>query len=156
MINEQLYRVKNAVVYFVMIGIIVSYLILSISLELDMFKDNIVSIENLRYELFGTFIIMQLIMFFIKLVLNREYGIIRIENLVLIVLFVLEITILYSSIINGINEIYGVGTNIIFTIIEIAKVFVMLTYAISNVLDNFYTNNKNKHFQNNYIGVRND
>lgn len=156
MINEQLYRVRNAVSNFLMIGVIVSYLVLSISIDLDLFIDNIISIENLRNELFGLFITMQLILFFLKLFLNKEYGIISIENLTLLILFALEISIIYSSIINGTNEIYGIETYVNIRIIEVIKLFVMLTFAVTNLLDNFYRIEKIKHFQNNYIGVRND
>lgn len=156
MIHEQLYRIKNAVSNFLMIGIIVSYLVLSISIDLDLFKDNIISTENLRNELFGIFITIQLILFFLKLFINKEYGIISIENLTLLVLFALEISMSYSSIMNGANEIYGIGTHVAITITEVIKLFVMLTCAITNLLDNFYRIEKNKHFQNNYIGVSND
>ncbi|PKL78812.1 MAG: hypothetical protein CVV25_10340 [Ignavibacteriae bacterium HGW-Ignavibacteriae-4] len=154
--NEQLYRIKNAVLYFVMIGIIASYMVVSMSIDLDIFKDNIVSLENLRFELFGVFITIQLVLFFAKLVVNREYGIINLENFALLVLFALEISILYSSIMNGGNELYGIGTHIAIIIIEVIKAFVMLTYAVTSLLDNFYTKEKNKYFQNNFIGVRND
>lgn len=154
--NEQLYRIKNAVLYFVMIGIIASYMVVSMSIDLDIFKDNIVSLENLRFELFGVFITIQLVLFFAKLVVNREYGIINLENFALLVLFALEISILYSSIMNGANELYGIGTHIAIIIIEVIKAFVMLTYAVTSLLDNFYTKEKNKYFQNNFIGVRND
>ncbi len=154
--KEQLYRIKNAAIYFVMIGIIASYMIFSMSIDLDIFKDNIVFIENLRVELFGIFITIQLILFFAKLVVNREYGIINLENLALLVLFTLEIAILYSSIMNGANELYGLGTHIAIIIIEVIKAFVMLAYAVTSLLENFYIKDKNKYFQNNFIGVNND
>lgn len=154
--KEQLYRIKNAVLYFVMIGIIASYMILSMSIDLDVFKDNIVSIENLRYELFGIFMTIQLVLYFVKLVVNGGYGIINFENLALIILFTLEISILYSSIMNGANELYGIGTHIAIIVLEVVKVFIMLTYAVTNILDNFYNKNDNKYFQNNFLGVSND
>lgn len=154
--KEQLYIIKNAVLYFVMIGIIASYLILSMSIDLDMFTQNIISIENLRYELFGVFITIQLILFFAKLVVNREYGLVNQENLALMILFVLEIAILYSSIMNGSNELYGIGTHIAIVTIEVIKAFVLLTYAVTNLLDNFYNKDNKKYLQNNFIGVSND
>lgn len=154
--KEQLYRIKNAVIYFVMIGIIASYMVVSMSIDLDIFKDNIVSIENLRFELFGVFITIQLVLFFVKLVVNRDYGLINLENLGIMALFALEITILYSSMMNGANEIYGIGTHVAIIVVEVIKAFVILAYAITNLLDNFYSKDKNKYFQNNFIGVSND
>lgn len=154
--KEQLYRIKNAVIYFVMIGIIASYMVVSMSIDLDIFKDNIVSIENLRFELFGVFITIQLVLFFVKLVVNRDYGLINLENLGIMALFALEITILYSSMMNGVNEIYGIGTHVAIIVVEVIKAFVILAYAITNLLDNFYSKDKNKYFQNNFIGVSND
>ncbi|MFA7326873.1 MAG: hypothetical protein WC121_09430 [Candidatus Kapaibacterium sp.] len=112
MLKEQLYRIKNAVLYFVMIGIIASDMILSMSIDLDILKDNIVSIENLRYELFGVFITIQLVLFFVKLVVNAGYRIVNFENLALIILFALEVSILYTSIMKGENELYGIDTHI--------------------------------------------
>lgn len=139
-----------------MIGIIISYLALSMSLDLDIFKDNIVSIEKLKYELFGLFITIQLVLFFIKLILNREYGIIMFENIALMTLFTLQLSILYSSMIKGVTELYNINTQLTILIIEVIKAFVMIAYAINNLLDNFYSKEKKKYFQNNFIGVSND
>ena len=154
--KEQLNIIKNAVLYFVMIGIIASYLILSMSIDLDIFTQNIVSIENLRYDLFGVFITIQLILYFAKLVVNREYGLVNRENIVLMILFLVEIAILYSSIMNGSNELYGIGTHIAIVTIEVIKAFVLLTYAVTSLLDNFYNRDNKIYFQNNFIGVNND
>ncbi len=154
--QEQLYRIKNAVIYFVMIGIIASYMIVSMSLDLEIFKDNIVSIENLRFELFGVFLTIQLVLFFVKLVVNRDHGLIRLENIALLAFFALEVTILYSSMMNGVNEIYGIGTQLAIVILEVIKAFVLIAYAVTNLLDNFYSKDRNKYFQNNFIGVSND
>ncbi len=156
MLKEQLHRIKNAAIYFAMIGIIASYMIVSLSLDLDIFKDNIVSIENLRYELFGIFMTIQLILFFVKLVVSRDYGLINVENFSLLVLFTLEIAIVYSFIMNGSDELYGIGTHVAILIIEVIKAFVLLTYAVTNLLDNYNSKNRNKYFQNNFIGVSND
>jgi hypothetical protein len=154
--KEELNIIKNAVLYFVMIGIIASYLILSMSIDLDIFTQNVISIENLRYELFGIFITIQLILFFTKLVINRERGLISQENVALMTLFVVQIAILYSSIMNGANELYGIGTHIAIITIEVIKAFVLLTYAVTILLDNFYNKDNKKYFQNNFIGVSND
>lgn len=156
MLKEQLHRIKNAAIYFAMIGIIASYMIVSLSLDLDIFKDNIVSIENLRYELFGIFMTIQLILFFVKLVVSRDYGLINVENFSLLVLFTLEIAIVYSFIMNGSDELYGIGTHVAILIIEVIKAIVLLTYAVTNLLDNYNSKNRNKYFQNNFIGVSND
>lgn len=156
MLKEQLHRIKNAAIYFAMIGIIASYMIVSLSLDLDIFKDNIVSIENLRYELFGIFMTIQLILFFVKLVVSRDYGLINVESFSLLVLFTLEIAIVYSFIMNGSDELYGIGTHVTILIIEVIKAFVLLTYAVTNLLDNYNSKNRNKYFQNNFIGVSND
>lgn len=134
-----------------MIGIIASYMILSMSLDLGMFKDNIVSIENLRYELFGIFLTIQIVLFFVKLVVNRDHGLIRLENLALFTFFALEVTILYSSMMNGVTELYGIDTHITIVVLEVIKAFVILAFAVTNLLDNFYTNEENKYFQNNFI-----
>lgn len=156
MLKEQLHKIKNAAIYFALIGIIASYMIVSLSLDLDIFKDNIVSIENLRYELFGIFMTIQLILFFVKLVVSRDYGLINVENFSLLVLFTLEIAIVYSFIMNVSDELYGIGTHVAILIIEVIKAFVLLTYAVTNLLDNYNSKNRNKYFQNNFIGVSND
>ncbi|MCB0702602.1 MAG: hypothetical protein R2863_10305 [Candidatus Kapaibacterium sp.] len=154
--KEQLYRIKNATIYFVMIGLIASYVIVTVGIELDIFKDNIASVDNFRFELFGIFITIQLILMFAKLVVNRNHGLISLENIGLLSFFALEITIIYSSVFNGIGELYGIGTHIAIMIIEVVKAFTLLTYAVTNILDNFYTGNNNKFFNNNIIGVSND
>ena len=100
--KEQLYRIKNATIYFVMIGLIASYVIVTVGIELDIFKDNIASVDNFRFELFGIFITIQLILMFAKLVVNRNHGLISLENIGLLSFFALEITIIYSSVFNGI------------------------------------------------------
>jgi|GEM_PF-1365450 hypothetical protein len=156
MLKEQLHRIKNAAIYFAMIGIIGSYIIFSMSIDLEIFSDNIVSIDNLRFEMFGVFITIQLVLFFAKLVVNREHGLINLENLLLLVLFALEIAIVYSFIMNGAEELYGIGTHVAIIIVEVIKSFVMLTYAVTNLMENFYIKDKNKFFQNNLIGVSND
>jgi len=156
MLKEQLHKIKNAAIYFALIGIIASYMIVSLSLDLDIFKDNIVSIENLRYELFGIFMTIQLILFFVKLVVSKDYGLINLENFSLLVLFTLEIAIVYSFLMNGADELYGIGTHVAILIIEVIKAFVLLTYAVTNLLDNYNSKNRNKYFQNNFIGVSND
>lgn len=156
MLKEQLNRIKNAAIYFAMIGIIGSSIIFSMSIDLEIFSDNIVSIDNLRIEMFGVFITIQLVLFFAKLVVNREHGLINLENLLLLVLFALEIGIVYSFIMNGAEELYGIGTHVAIIIVEVIKSFVMLTYAVTNLMENFYIKDKNKFFQNNLIGVSND
>lgn len=156
MLDEQLHKIKNSILYFILIGIIISYLIVSFSTELELVKSNINSIEVMRYNLFTLFISIQIFVFFIKLFVNRKFKILKFENLIITLLFVLQILILNSTFINGEIENFGLAFIVAIAVIELVKIFVILNYGITNVLDNFYTKKKINFLNNNFIGVRND
>jgi hypothetical protein len=130
--SSQIYHAKRTAIYFVSIGIIVSYFTIILMYEVGYLINNVVESNEIQIKLAVGFISMQLILFAWKLFISGNKHIFSFENIAISNLFFLEYMIIWN---NWYLSILNFNPVTIINIIEIVKTILLLVYSVISVIE---------------------
>lgn len=130
--SNQIYHAKRTAIYFVSIGIIVSYFTIVLMYEIGYLNNNVVESNELHLKLAAGFISMQFILFAWKLFISGKKNIFCFENIIISNLFLLEYMVIWNG---WYTSIIYLNPVTIVNIIEILKTIFLLVFSVISVIE---------------------
>lgn len=141
--NNQIYHAKRTAIYFVTIGVIISYLTIVFMIEIGYLKQSVTQYNVLHTKLAFAFITMQLILFVWKVIINDKQELFKFENVAIVQIFIIEYLVLSNQ---SLLSVYELTAFPIVNALQVGKIVILLVCSVMSVIE-IIEENKYKYLQ---------